>query len=170
MSIGVVYTAHTQIFFGFLQQFKENDYKEYLSLALAQRVPIIAHRDHFNLIGFIQGKIPKSYQMKSRGKLADMDLDERDENDVKNDEVKLLDVDILQKYKKMGCPVDELIVSFSVIFNNDFIQNFKCGLFFVQVGHQGSIQQGKWWGRTKADNVVHAPGGHEVRRPSTVSF
>ena len=45
--------------------------------------------------------------MKSRGKLADMDLDERDENDVKNDE--LLDVDILQKYKKMGCPVDELI-------------------------------------------------------------
>ena len=87
-------------------------------MALAQRVPIIAHRDHFNLIGFIQGKIPKSYQMKSRGKLADMDLDDRDENDVKNDK-EMLDVDILEKYKKMGCPVDELIDAIKDQFNKE---------------------------------------------------
>ena len=93
----------------FLKHFK-GDYKEYLQEAMAQRVPIVAHRDHFNMIGFMEGKIPKCYQMKSRGKLTDMDLEDRGGNDIKVDDVKMLDTNaILDNYREKGCPVDELI-------------------------------------------------------------
>ena len=82
------------------------DYKEYLQAAMAARIPIVAHRDHFNLINFMDGKIPKAYQMRPRGKLADMDLNDGIDIDIEMFDTKA--DDILKKYENNGYPVDML--------------------------------------------------------------
>lgn len=100
---GELYRMEEVVFF--LKNFN-GDFKEYLQKCLDSRVPIIAHRDHFNLIALFQGKIPKCFQMQSRTKLAEMDINDLGEDEFGNEDMK--ELDLIKKYQT-PYPIDDII-------------------------------------------------------------
>ena len=70
---GSLYTVEALVFF--LQNFS-GDYKQYLKSCMSARMPLVAHRDHFNLLAYMEEKIPKCYQILSKNKILDMDTNE----------------------------------------------------------------------------------------------
>ena len=50
----------------------------------------------------------QAYQMKSRGKLTDMDLEDRVDMDNKFDDVKMIE-SLVESYKDQGLPIEDLV-------------------------------------------------------------
>lgn len=97
---GSLYTVEALVFF--LQNFS-GDYKQYLKSCMSARMPLVAHRDHFNLLAYMEEKIPKCYQILSKNKILDMDTLEA-ANEI-HDDAKL--ENILEKFQHL--PQQELV-------------------------------------------------------------
>ena len=105
---GSLYTVESLVFF--LQNFT-GDYKEYLKSCLSARMPLVAHRDHFNLWAYMQERIPKCYQILSKNKILDMDVQEGTSEVYEGAK---LDT-ILEKFQHL--PQDDLIQAIREMYN-----------------------------------------------------